>query len=104
MLSQQSKRNMHSSKLRFVISRPRALRPPPLWCDRLAQSDNEGEEGEVCDEEGVPDVPDVPMEQDSGGSGAVKKGSVLGRRMLLLKWWRGRLLQFSTEEALRFQA
>ena len=37
------------------------MRSPP-------QSDNEGEEGEVCEEEGVPDV---PMEQNSSDSGAV---------------------------------
>ena len=72
MLSQQGKRNMLSSKWLFVISRPRAL---PVRSPE--QSDNEGEEGEGGEEEGVPNV---PMEQDSGGSGAVGDAALCGYR------------------------
>ena len=49
-----------------MISRTKASRPLLLRFKRL-RSRIVGEEGEACDEEGVPDV---PMEHTSSGSGA----------------------------------
>ena len=106
MLSQHSNRNVHISMLRFVISQPRASRSP------LAQSDNEGEEGDGGEEEAVPDA---PVEQDSGGSGAVgdsartvagtaKKWRCLGSAHVLNEVVEREISQLSKEEALHFQA
>ena len=75
------------------------------------QSDNEGDEGVVGEEE---TVPDAPLEQDSGGSGAVREsarpvaGTAKKRRCLdsaqvLNEVVEREIAQLSKEEALRFQ-
>ena len=81
----------------FFTPTPSPVRSPP-------QSDYEGDEGEVCD------VPDVPMEQNSSGSGAVgdaarpvagtaKERRCLGSADVLIEVVEREIAQISMEEA-----
>ena len=72
MLSHQSIRNVHNSILAFRDPTAKSFTPTPSPVRTPAQSDNEGEEGEGGEDEGVPDV---SMEQVSGGSGAIGKAA-----------------------------
>ena len=90
----------------------RGFTPTPSPFQTPPQSDHGGEEGEACDEEGVPDV---PMEHSFSGSGVAgdaarpvagtaKKRRCLGSADVLNEVVEREIAQLSTEQALRFQA
>ena len=86
--------------------------PTPSPFHTPPQSDHGGEEGEACDEEGVPDVPMEHTSSDSGAAGdaarpvagTAKKRRCLGSADVLSEVVEREIAQLSTEEARRFQA
>ena len=86
--------------------------PSPSPFQTPPQSVHGSEEGEACDEEGVPDVPMEHTSSDSGAAGdaarpiagTAKKRRCLGSADVLNEVVEREIAQLSTEEARRFQA
>ena len=100
------------SQVEFRDLTDKGFTPTPSPFQTPPQSVHGGEEGEACDEEGVPDVPMEHTSSDSGAAGdaarpvagTAKKRRCLGSADVLNEVVEREIAQLSAEEARRFQA